>query len=196
LLTIISWRSLLKASIKSVTYCCSDSSIFLFLSNRGRADTRGIISKIAENMRNYCYILKIRIVLEHSITVCTTRGDFRFPPKTKKVPLEKGEIIKRGNQWPFQSSVFGQICAGVRKGLKGLVVERGGCGKVEGPKRVRLEGESRESEPRRRGAENERRAVELSPFHARILSSSVVPRKFPKNDRKLQRRQLPRDDQG
>ncbi|KAH0814661.1 hypothetical protein GEV33_008131 [Tenebrio molitor] len=39
----------------------------------------------------YCYILKIQIVLECSTTVRTTRGDFRFLPKTKKVSAERGE---------------------------------------------------------------------------------------------------------
>ncbi|KAH0820895.1 hypothetical protein GEV33_001896 [Tenebrio molitor] len=73
----------------------------------------------------------------------TTRGDFRFLQKTKKVPLVRGEGIKRGKQCPSWSFVFGlssDLCRNAR-GLKG------------GPKRVRLEGESRESKPKRRGAD-------------------------------------------
>jgi hypothetical protein len=63
-------------------------------------------------------------------------------------------------------------------------------GDVEGPKRVRLEEESRESKPRRRGADlripDGRFAENQTPecgvrFHARISSSTVSPRKSPRN---------------
>jgi hypothetical protein len=37
----------------------------------------------------------------------TTRGDFRFRLKTKKVLQETGEGIKRENQCPSWSFVFG-----------------------------------------------------------------------------------------
>jgi hypothetical protein len=37
--------------------------------------------------------------------------------------------------------------------VKGAETARKGCGDVEGPKRVRLGGESRKSKPRRRGAD-------------------------------------------
>jgi hypothetical protein len=62
---------------------------------------------------------------------------------------------------------------------------RKGSGDVEGPKKVTLEGESRESKPRRRGADlriPEGSSVENQTpecgvkFHARILSSTVGPR--------------------
>jgi hypothetical protein len=67
---------------------------------------------------------------------------------------------------------------------------RKGCGDVEGPKRVRLEEESRKSKPRRRGADlripDGRFVKNQTPkcgarFHARISSSSVGPRKSPRN---------------
>jgi hypothetical protein len=59
-----------------------------------------------------------------------------------------------------------------------------------GPKRVRLEGESRNSKPRRRGADlripdgrfTENQTPECGvKFHARISSSTVDPRKSPRN---------------
>ncbi|KAH0815335.1 hypothetical protein GEV33_007456 [Tenebrio molitor] len=62
---------------------------------------------------------------------------------------------------------------------------RKGCGDVEGPKRVRLEEESRKSKPRRRGADLQipdgRFAENQTPecgvrFHARISSFTVGPR--------------------
>jgi hypothetical protein len=37
--------------------------------------------------------------------------------------------------------------------VKGIETERKGCADVEGPKRVRLEGESRKSKPRLQGAD-------------------------------------------
>jgi hypothetical protein len=65
---------------------------------------------------------------------------------------------------------------------------RKGCGDVEGPKRVRLEEESRKSKPRRRGADlripdgRKNQTPECGvKFHARISSSTVGPRKSPRN---------------
>jgi hypothetical protein len=69
--------------------------------------------------------------------------------------------------------------------VKGAETARKGCGDVEGPKRVRLEEESRMSKPRRRGADLQipdgRFAENQTPecgvrFHARISSSTVGPR--------------------
>jgi hypothetical protein len=74
--------------------------------------------------------------------------------------------------------------------VKGAETARKGCGDVEGPKRVRLEEKSRKSKPRRRGADlripDGRFAKNQTPecgvkFHARISSSTVGPRKFPRN---------------
>jgi hypothetical protein len=70
--------------------------------------------------------------------------------------------------------------------VKGAETARKGCGDVEGPKRVRLEEESRKSKPRRREADlripDGRFAENQTPergikFHARISSSTVGPRK-------------------
>jgi hypothetical protein len=69
--------------------------------------------------------------------------------------------------------------------VKGAETARKGCGDVEGPKRVRLEEESRKSKPRRRGADLQipdgRFAENQTPecgvrFHARISSFTVGPR--------------------
>jgi hypothetical protein len=74
--------------------------------------------------------------------------------------------------------------------VKGAETARKGCGDVEGPKRVRLEEESRKSKSRRRGADlripDGRFAENQTPecgvrFHARISSSTVGPRKSPRN---------------
>jgi hypothetical protein len=67
---------------------------------------------------------------------------------------------------------------------------RNWSGNVEGPKRVRLEEESRKAKPRRRGTDlrirDGRFAENQTPecgvrFHARISSSTVGPRKSPRN---------------
>jgi hypothetical protein len=69
---------------------------------------------------------------------------------------------------------------------------RKGCGDVEGPKRVRLEEESRKSKPRRRGADlripDGRFVKNQTPecgvkFHAWISSSTVGPRKSPRKSK-------------
>jgi hypothetical protein len=69
--------------------------------------------------------------------------------------------------------------------VKGAEMARKGCGDVEGPKRVRLEEESRKAKPRRRGADlripDGRFAENRTPecgvkFHAWISSSTVGPR--------------------
>jgi hypothetical protein len=69
--------------------------------------------------------------------------------------------------------------------VKGAETARKGCGDVEGPKRVRLEEESRKAKPRRRGADlripDGRFVKNQTPecgvkFHARISSSTVGPR--------------------
>jgi hypothetical protein len=74
--------------------------------------------------------------------------------------------------------------------VKGAKTARKGYGDVEGLKRVRLEEESRKSKPRRREAElripDGRFAENQTPecgvkFHARISSSTVGPRKSPRN---------------
>jgi hypothetical protein len=73
--------------------------------------------------------------------------------------------------------------------VKGAEMARKGCGDVEGPKRVRLEEESRKAKPRRRGADlripDGRFAENRTPecgvkFHAWISSSTVGPRKSPR----------------
>jgi hypothetical protein len=73
--------------------------------------------------------------------------------------------------------------------VKGAETARKGCGDVEGLKRVRLEEESRKSKPRLRGADlripDGRFVKNQTPecgvkFHARISSSTVGPRKFPR----------------
>ncbi|KAH0813562.1 hypothetical protein GEV33_009229 [Tenebrio molitor] len=105
----------------------------------------------------------------------TSRGDFRFRLKTKNSYSRRAKI-----------------CAGVWRGLKG------------DPKRVRLEGESRASKPRRQRADlrflNARFPKNGTPrsrvtFHVRISPSSMVPKKSPRNDQNLQRRRPPREDQ-
>jgi hypothetical protein len=73
--------------------------------------------------------------------------------------------------------------------VKEAETARKGCGDVEGPKRVRLEEESRKSKPRRRGADlripdgsfvkNQTPECGVK-FHARISSSTVGPRKSPR----------------
>jgi hypothetical protein len=69
--------------------------------------------------------------------------------------------------------------------VKGTETARKGCGDVEGPRRVRLEEESRKSKPRRRGADlripDGRFVKNQTPecgvkFHAWISSSTVDPR--------------------
>jgi hypothetical protein len=69
--------------------------------------------------------------------------------------------------------------------VKGAETARKGCGDVEGPKRARLEEESRKSKPRRRGADlripDGRFVKNQTPecgvkFHAQISSSTVGPR--------------------
>jgi hypothetical protein len=74
--------------------------------------------------------------------------------------------------------------------VKGAETARKGCEDVEGPKRVRLEEESRKAKPRRRRADlripDGRFVKNQTPecgvkFHARISSSTVGPRKSPRN---------------
>ncbi|KAH0819801.1 hypothetical protein GEV33_002990 [Tenebrio molitor] len=74
--------------------------------------------------------------------------------------------------------------------VKGAETARKGRGDVQGPKRLRLEEESRKSKHRRRGADlripDGRFVKNQTPecgvkFHARISSSTVGPRKSPRN---------------
>jgi hypothetical protein len=116
----------------------------------------------------------------------------RFPPKIIIIRIEWGETIKdwreRGEGlfglWPERSDRCGTV--------KGAETARKGCGDVEGPKRVRLEEESRKSKPRRRGADlriTDGRFVKNQTlecgvkFHAWISSSTVGPRKSPRKSR-------------
>jgi hypothetical protein len=78
----------------------------------------------------------------------------------------------------------------VRDCERGRNGEKKGCGDVEGPKRMRLEEESRKSKPRRRGADlripDGRFVKNQTPecgvkLHAWISSSTVGPRKSPRN---------------
>jgi hypothetical protein len=80
----------------------------------------------------------------------------RFPPKIIITRIERGETIEDTREcgevfflvfglWSGRSDRCGTV--------KGAETARKGCGDVEGPKRVRLEEESRKSKPRRRGAD-------------------------------------------
>jgi hypothetical protein len=103
----------------------------------------------------------------------------------------RGETIKDRKECGVGFLIFGlwsgrsDRCGTV----KGAETARKGSGDVEGPKRVRLEEESRKSKPRRRGADlripDGRFAENQTPecgvtFHARISSSTVGPRKSPR----------------
>jgi hypothetical protein len=116
----------------------------------------------------------------------------RFPPKIIITRIERGETIKDKRERGEGFFVFGlwsgrsDRCGTV----KGDETARKGCGDVEGPKRVRLEEESRKSNPRRREADlwiaDGRFVKNQTPecgdkFHARISSSTVGPRKSPRN---------------
>jgi hypothetical protein len=86
--------------------------------------------------------------------------------------------------------------------VKGAETARKGCGDVEGPKRVRLEEESRKAKPRRRGADP-RRKVRGEPnagVRSQIPRLDFVvhrgPEEVPEERPGLQRRRPPRDDQG
>ncbi|KAJ3628524.1 hypothetical protein MTP99_015824 [Tenebrio molitor] len=118
----------------------------------------------------------------------------RFPPKIIIIRIERGEIIKDRRERGEGLFVFGlwsersDRCGTV----KGAETARKGCGDVEGPKRVRLEEESRKSKPRRRGADlripDGRFVKNQTPecgvkFHAWISSSTVGPRKSPRKSR-------------
>jgi hypothetical protein len=126
----------------------------------------------------------------------------RFPPKIIITRFERGVTIKDRREcgeglfglWSGRSDPCGTV--------KGAETARKGCGNVEGPKRVRLEEESRKSKPRRRGADlritDGRFVKNQTPecgikYHAWISSSTVGQRKSPRN---VQRRRQPRDDQG
>jgi hypothetical protein len=117
----------------------------------------------------------------------------RFPPKIIITRIERGETIKGRREcgeglFRFLSLVFGQggqIGAGLWKGLKRRVVERREKG-VETSRLQRGWG-WRKSKPRRRGADlripDGRFVKNQTPecgvkFHARILSSTVGPRKI------------------
>jgi hypothetical protein len=74
--------------------------------------------------------------------------------------------------------------------VKGTETARKGSGDVEGPRRVRLEEESRKSKPRRQGADlripDEKFVKNQTPecgvkFHAWISSSTMGPGKSPRN---------------
>jgi hypothetical protein len=80
-----------------------------------------------------------KIILDNPITVRTTRGEL--------CRLGERSLGFRLGWWSDRCwSVKGAETASGRTARKG-------CGDVEGPKRVRLEEESRKSEPRRRGAD-------------------------------------------
>lgn len=123
-----------------------------------------------------------------------------FSRKPKKSPSWEGRKYKTGEP---VSQVAHQICVGVYKGLKGVNgwAARKGGEDVRDPKRERRTGESKKSEPRRRRVDlrgpDERFQKDQTPgsgvtFHVLISSSSVIPRKSPRNDPKHLRRRQPR----
>jgi hypothetical protein len=84
--------------------------------------------------------------------------------------------------------------------VKGAETARKGCGDVEGPKRVRLEGESRKSKPRRRGADlripDGRFAKTKRGVRSQIPRPDFVVHRGLEERPGLQRRRPSRDDQG
>jgi hypothetical protein len=115
-----------------------------------------------------------------------------FPSKIIISRIERGETIKDRRECGERAFVFG-LWSGRSdrcRTVKGAETARKGCGDVEGPKRVRLKEESRKSKPRRRGADlripDGRFVKNQTPecgakFHAWISSSTVGPRKSPRN---------------
>ncbi|KAH0817062.1 hypothetical protein GEV33_005729 [Tenebrio molitor] len=112
-----------------------------------------------------------------SLNISITPKGLEFSPSRKR-QRECGEGLF--GLWSGRSDLYG--CGTV----KGAETARKGCEDVEGPKRVRLEEESRKAKPRRRRADlripDGRFVKNQTPecgvkFHARISSPIVGPRK-------------------
>ncbi|KAH0813897.1 hypothetical protein GEV33_008892 [Tenebrio molitor] len=152
---------------------------------------------IFENSRRTLHLFKFfrdSLIMQDSADVTRLEGTVQGSQRKLAIPLSE---LSRYYKLDLadctlvgQKLIIEERVRGGAFGLGSLVREvrsvRDWCGGVEGPKRVRLEEESRKSKPRRRGADlripDGRFVKNQTPecgvkFHARISSSTVGPRK-------------------
>jgi hypothetical protein len=132
----------------------------------------------------------------------------RFPPKIIITRIRRGrndkkqERVRGGFFFGLWSLVRGQDSGrSDRCGtVKGAETARKGCGDVKGPKRVRLEEESRKSKPRFTDPRRKVRGEPNAGVRSQIPRPDFVvhrgPEEVPEERSGLQRRRPPRDDQG